>query len=104
MLGAMQAGNAPETARPAEIKVAFEAILNAGAPKAKNEEVASDGVNAESEMIGWRIEMRPHIDMLRTGHEPFRMFREVRDVVGEEYLNVEAHLENLPEFTVINPE
>ncbi|MBQ0780280.1 MAG: chemotaxis protein CheA [Thalassolituus sp.] len=104
MLGAMQAGNAPETARPAEIKVAFEAILNAGAPKAKNEEVASDGVNAESEMIGWRIEMRPHIDMLRTGNEPFRMFRELRDVVGEEYLNVEAHLENLPEFTSINPE
>ncbi|WP_276784964.1 chemotaxis protein CheA [Thalassolituus oleivorans] len=104
MLGAMQAGNAPETARPAEIKVAFEAILNAGAPKAKNEEVASDGVNAELEMIGWRIEMRPHIDMLRTGNEPFRMFRELRDVVGEEYLNVEAHLENLPEFTSINPE
>jgi two-component system chemotaxis sensor kinase CheA len=104
MLGAMQAGNAPETTRPAEIKVAFEAILNAGAPKAKNEEVASDGVNAESEMIGWRIEMRPHIDMLRTGNEPFRMFRELRDVVGEEYLNVEAHLENLPEFTSINPE
>ncbi|WP_276682151.1 chemotaxis protein CheA [Thalassolituus oleivorans] len=104
MLGAMQAGNAPEAARPAEIKVAFEAILNAGAPKAKNEEVASDGVNAESEMIGWRIEMRPHIDMLRTGNEPFRMFRELRDVVGEEYLNVEAHLENLPEFTSINPE
>jgi len=104
MLGAMQAGNAPETARPAEIKVAFEAILNAGAPKAKNEEVASDGVNAESEMIGWRIEMRPHIDMLRTGNEPFRMFRELRDVVGEEYLNVEAHFENLPEFTSINPE
>jgi len=104
MLGAMQAGNAPETARPAEIKVAFEAILNAGAPKAKNEEIASDGVNAESEMIGWRIEMRPHIDMLRTGNEPFRMFRELRDVVGEEYLNVEAHLENLPEFTSINPE
>lgn len=104
MLGAMQAGNAPETARPAEIKVAFEAILNAEASNAKNEEVASDGVNAESEMIGWRIEMRPHIDMLRTGNEPFRMFRELRDVVGEEYLNVEAHLENLPEFTSINPE
>lgn len=104
MLGAMQAGNAPETARPAEIKVAFEAILNAEASNAKNEEVASDGVNAESEMIGWRIEMRPHIDMLRTGNEPFRMFRELRNVVGEEYLNVEAHLENLPEFTSINPE
>ncbi|WP_320821411.1 chemotaxis protein CheA [Thalassolituus sp.] len=104
MLGAMQAGNAPETARPAEIKVAFEAILNAGTPTSKSEEIATDGVNAESELIGWRIEMRPHTDMLRTGNEPFRMFRELREVVGEEYLNVEAHLENLPEFTSINPE
>ena len=98
MLSDMQQGNQPEKERPAQLRKEFEAILHAEAPAAEEAVTADEGGN------GWLIRMNPYTDLLRTGNEPFRMFRELIDIVGAEHCEIEAHTDNVPEFTSLNPE
>ena len=51
--------------------------------------------------VGWIIDFKPHIDMLQTGNDPVRMFREL-DALGE--LNVTPDTSFLPEFLMMEPE
>ncbi|MDH5368931.1 MAG: Hpt domain-containing protein, partial [Gammaproteobacteria bacterium] len=50
---------------------------------------------------GWIINFKPHIDMLQTGNDPVRMFREL-DALGE--LNVVPDISLLPDFLLMEPE
>jgi len=100
MLTDMQSGNEPESERPAELKAQFEKILGMaeGPADTQPEEAAGDDSG------GWIIQVKPHPGLLMTGNEPFRMFREVRDLVGEEHFTVEADISGVPEFTSLSPE
>lgn len=98
MLSDMQGGHEHEAERPAQLRKEFEVILNKDTPI--EETTASVGTGGQ----GWLIDMRPHTDLLLTGNEPFRMFREIRDIVGDEFLTVIAHCDDIPEFSSLNPE
>lgn len=98
MLSDMQGGHEHEAERPAQLRKEFEVILNKDTPI--EETTASVGTGGQ----GWLIDMRPHTDLLLTGNEPFRMFREIRDIVGDEFLTVLAHCDDIPEFSSLNPE
>jgi len=50
---------------------------------------------------GWRIDFRPHIDILRTGNDPLRIFREL---AGLGDLRVQADLSGLPAWSAFDPE
>jgi two-component system chemotaxis sensor kinase CheA len=98
MLSDMQQGNEPEKERPAQLRAEFETILHGAAP------VAEVAPTEEAKGSGWLIHLTPYPDLLRTGNEPFRMFRELIDIVGEEHCEIEADTSKLPEFTSLNPE
>lgn len=49
----------------------------------------------------WNIEFKPKSYILETGNEPLRMFRELK---GFGHLEVEAHLENVPDFDELKAE
>ena len=54
-----------------------------------------------AERNGWTINFRPHPEMLKSGNEPSRIFREL-ETLGE--LQVEADTTALPSLDEINPE
>ncbi|TPD53400.1 MAG: chemotaxis protein CheA [Thalassolituus maritimus] len=101
MLSDMQDGNDPETERPAELRKEFEKILGMEQESAAAEETSADSDGKDS---GWLIDVHPHTDLLMTGNEPFRMFRELRELVGEDNFDVTADIDNVPELSSLTPE
>ncbi len=101
MLSDMQDGNDPETERPAELRKEFEKILGM-----EQESAAAENTDADSDEKdhGWLIDVHPHTDLLMTGNEPFRMFRELRELVGEDSFDVTADIDNVPELSSLTPE
>jgi len=83
----------------------FEAILASDASGSTDGAAAAAPAaaeeSAEAENGGWKIVFRPGKDILRTGNQPIRMFRELQDL-GE--LSIEAHTDNLVGFSALNPE
>lgn len=56
---------------------------------------------AEEEMVTWHIQFVPDVNLLRTGNEPLRMFRELAEM-GE--LEVHADVSKVPDLGGLNPE
>lgn len=114
MILSLQAEEEIDTAVPDELKQRFEAILagNSEADSAGNSTENSTentaAVNAEAGATlstgassGWNIYFKPELDVLRTGNEPLRMFRELSEL-GE--LSVQADIRAIPSFTSADPE
>ncbi len=99
MIHQLEAGDPPETALAHELKAKFEAYLSGGSGEA----VSEDGNDNESDAggTGWHIFFKPDADILRTGNDPVRMFRELSEL-GE--IKVVANCEALPELGSIDPE
>lgn len=53
------------------------------------------------QIIGWSIAFSPHLNMLKTGNEPIRMFRELA-TLGD--LQVSVDLRGLPDIYQLDPE
>ena len=115
MLGSIQAGSEPDMERAAALKTSFQDILKQSSSPGQEGDVPAETVAAAAEdtagngdgddaETGWRIIFRPSEDILQTGNEPFRMFRELQELVGTEHLTVIPVTENLPEFTSLHPE
>ena len=99
MLSDMQGGNEPEAERPAQLRKEFEVILKMAAAPIEDEDPSTTGDGQ-----GWLIKMSPHRDLLLTGNEPFRMFRELRDIVGDDCLEVTSYCDDIPDFSSLTPE
>ncbi|MAZ88239.1 MAG: chemotaxis protein CheA [Cellvibrionaceae bacterium] len=56
---------------------------------------------AVSENDGWSVSFKPGEDVLRTGNEPLRIFRELADAGLR---HVSAQVESLPRWSLLNPE
>ena len=117
LMSDLQAGSEPEMTQANELKSKFEIILageavcvdnEAATGKAiKNQSFDSDPASgSDSRKKGWKIEFIPCEDVLCTGNEPYRMFRELKDLAEAEAgsLDVIPHLEALPEFSGMHPE
>ena len=67
---------------------------------------STDAVATEPEASaqGWLIEFRPDADILRTGNEPFRMVREICEVVGKEAVTVSVDSSALADIQTLDPE
>jgi two-component system chemotaxis sensor kinase CheA len=112
MLEALQAETEPDTAMANELKAEFEKILSAENPSASEtceptSEVSQTQVDSDVRSgaeAGWTIQFTPARDMLRTGNEPLRMFRELKVLEGAIGLEVTADTTKVPEFAVLDPE
>ena len=107
MLTTLQAEDALDTDRIAIVKQKLDDLL-AGT---SSEEVARSDTpvaNAQTEEVvpsssvsGWIIDFKPHLDMLQTGNDPVRMFRELA-ALGE--LTANPDISTLPDFLLMEPE
>lgn len=108
MLSSIQAGSEPDMERAIALKRSFEQILQGtSVADSEKQDLPSDTGNtttADVNESGWRIVFNPSEDILQTGNEPFRMLRELQDLVGADYLTVIPVTDNLPEFTSLTPE
>lgn len=121
LLSDLQAHTEPDMAQADELKAKFEAILagteaetgnsaetNAvGSASDTPDQTETAGQSADSDVKGWKIEFIPCEDVLCTGNEPYRMFRELQDLAEAESggsMKVVPHLEKLPEFSEMPPE
>ena len=103
MLTSLQAGDEPDSERAAGLKAEFEAILHGeSAAEEVAENVTEDAVGSAG--AGWHVTFIPAEDLLQTGNEPFRMFRELQEIVGAGNLEVVPDLSRLPELTSLTPE
>lgn len=111
MLSALQAGEVINLLDHAHVKAGIERLLS-GQGAAKHEDVTEDLQSQQAgssvpeptsvaTAAGWKISFKPHAEVLRTGNEPVRMFRELTEL-GE--LQVTAELANLPSFDLMHPE
>ncbi len=102
MLRAAQSDEDTDKDRIAAVHGDLERMLNdtAGADSADAAGDDDNGGNAPP-ACGWRIRFKPHPQMLRTGNDPLRMFRELA-TLGE--LEVQADLTALPTFAQLDPE
>ncbi len=98
MLQAAQEGGDVDPARVAEVQDALARALGAGqaAP-------ATGGADSARPAMGktYVIRFKPHADMLRTGNDPVRIFRELA-TLG--HLCVEVDAEALPGLEALDPE
>lgn len=115
MINQLEQGESCDTAVSSDLKTRFEAYL---AGDANGDSGASDtsgtsaqdggdgGAMGDPDQVGsggkgWQIYFKPDADVLRTGNEPLRMFRELGEL-GE--LNVDAVIDDIPNIGEIDSE
>lgn len=101
MLSALKAEDSVDAARVAVTKKKLDELLNGSVSTITAEPVTSATETIAANSEGWLINFRPHVDMLQTGNDPVRMFREL-DGLGE--LTVEADTTQLPDYLLMEPE
>jgi len=117
ILGDLQAKTDVNMSDADALKVRFEAFLagsdqpvqgdvtptTKAAPEiaSQTEAPAADGDSSSTDTGLWRIKFIPSADIVQTGNEPFRIFREIKEL-GE--LKAIASLENIPTFSTLDPE
>ena len=98
MLQAAQEGGDVDPGRVAEVQDALARALDAGpaVPATGGAELAHPATDK-----AYVIRFKPHADMLRTGNDPVRIFRELA-TVG--HLRVEVDADALPSLEALDPE
>jgi two-component system chemotaxis sensor kinase CheA len=118
MLTAIQNEQDVNSASVAKHKAALEVVLNGGSVTLESvppveQEVISEvtEVNVVPEVVeeepieleqqGWKIAFCPYLDLLKTGNDPVRLFRELNEL-GE--LTTIANIQDVPGFYELDPE
>jgi two-component system chemotaxis sensor kinase CheA len=116
MLASIQADEAVDDAAVAKYKAALEIELtgsasapsggdaHASAPAASVSAEAAAQIDDDADMItekGWKIGFCPYLDLLKTGNDPVRMFRELSEM-GE--YSVLVNTQDIPPFDRLDPE
>lgn len=91
-----------DEARAAEVQAVLEGILGMDSDIEADEAMGDQALDSTAADGGdWRIQMVPEAELLQTGNEPLRIFREL-ETLGE--LKVQADCSNLPDSSVFQPE
>lgn len=119
MLTSIQAEEAVDTATVGKYKTALEIELNGSAQPSESshsvshspiEESADDAPEAtateeisgyELTEQGWKIAFCPYLDLLKTGNDPVRMFRELAEL-GD--FTASVNTQDIPDFYDLDPE
>ena len=119
MLAAIQNEQAVDNASVVKHKAALEAVLNGSLieeesvflveqewspPDEVDVHVATESIEEDSVSVveqGWKIAFCPYLDLLKTGNDPVRLFRELNEL-GD--LTTAANIQDVPGFYEIDPE
>ena len=101
MINQLEQEQAVDTQQAGELKTLFDVLLVSEGAGDTGSEVKAEDSASKPDVSGWRIYFRPDENMLRTGNEPLRMFRELGEL-GE--LSVSVKTEYLPPLSELDPE
>lgn len=102
MLTDLQSGRKCDTAVSHQLKQQFQAILNQNSSSVALESAPPEqAMPAVPGMTRWKIRFVPGSNILQTGNEPVRMFRELTEMGT---LNTKVVLDRFPEFSTLTPE
>ncbi|MDX1453165.1 MAG: chemotaxis protein CheA [Oleiphilaceae bacterium] len=109
MVAQLEAGEVCETAQAEALKQELELVLIAPGDQQETSQQPAPPSNtagtttapADQSEQGWQIYFRPDENVLRTGNEPLRMFRELAEM-GQ--LSVSAFTDDLPDFDDLEPQ
>lgn len=112
MLASIQAEENVDSATVAKYKAALEIELSGAASSppvtaetqpALADSAASPELAGEVEVVeqGWKIGFCPYLDLLKTGNDPVRMFRELAEL-GK--YSVAVNINDVPAFSKLDPE
>ena len=106
MLSTLQAEEELDVERIAIVKQKLDNLLAGestaeASPTEQPAVVESETTDSTPAGAGWTINFKPHVDMLQTGNDPVRMFREL-SALGE--FSAEPDILLLPEFLLMEPE
>lgn len=113
LLEQLQAGNEPDLSNANDLKAQFEAVLAGEDPSSASTSNAGGGEPPSSDNndskedptgpSGWKIYFAPEPQLLQSGNEPTRMFRQLSELCGDQF-SVEVITEKLPAIDAMNPE
>ncbi|PKM35709.1 MAG: chemotaxis protein CheA [Gammaproteobacteria bacterium HGW-Gammaproteobacteria-10] len=101
MLTAIQDEKILDEAKVTEHKKALDTELNGGDNTALPSVQPTQPIAFKNENTGWRIAFSPHTDLLKTGNDPVRMFRELAEL-GE--IDITVDLQGVPGLYELDPE
>jgi two-component system chemotaxis sensor kinase CheA len=103
MLTKLQNREAIDEARASEVQGELERILGGSASDTAAATTAESLAGSEKAQgaAQWHIQIKPEKELLQTGNEPLRIFREL-ETLGQ--LSAQADLSQLPESSVFQPE
>lgn len=105
MLSTLQAEEELDVEHIAIVKQKLDNLLagesTATSPTEQPAVVETETSDSPTADAGWTINFKPHVDMLQTGNDPVRMFREL-SALGE--FSAEPDISLLPEFLLMEPE
>jgi two-component system, chemotaxis family, sensor kinase CheA len=118
MLTSIQAEESVDTASVGKYKTALEIELNGSAKQTESTHTASHStseqdhyeateestdVTSEFELSeqGWKIAFCPYLDLLKTGNDPVRMFRELAELGN---FTASVNTQDIPDFYDLDPE
>lgn len=99
MLEAARDGGEFDAERASKIQADLEVML--GSEAGSNTTVQDQDATANVSDICWQVEFKPYPDLLKTGNDPVRMFRELGEL-GD--LQVEVDTGSVPALVDIDPE
>ncbi len=104
MINQLESGASCDMEVADELKIAFNLLLDGEASPdtdSNSGSIEGDNQSDASDSEGWQIYFKPELDILRTGNDPVRMFRELAEL-GE--LTVSAVIDEIPSISDIDPE
>jgi len=102
MLTKLQDHEPIDEERATAVQNILEAILGGGEPEANSSaEIETETAVTAAPVTGWAIEILPEKELMQTGNEPLRIFREL-ETLGK--LDVKANWSNLPNVATFDPE
>lgn len=105
MLSTLQAEEELDVERIALVKQKLDNLLSGETVEVSTDTAAEKEAEVENMQdvsdAGWLINFKPHIDMLQTGNDPVRMFRELA-LLGE--FNAVCDTSSLSDFLLMEPE
>jgi len=101
MLSSLRAGDDVDDERVAETKSKLDVLLMGSVGIESDSEDSIDDECSKEGVGEWNISFKPHADLLQTGNDPVRIFRELESL-GK--IDVVADVSNLPSFEHLTAE
>ncbi|MBT8438456.1 MAG: chemotaxis protein CheA, partial [Gammaproteobacteria bacterium] len=107
MVNAAKDGEDSDTTRTAEVQQKLETILSGNTEDSSAQDVRDETTTTDKPATNktvtqiWQIQFKPHLDMMKAGNDPARIFRELQKLAD---MTVSVDTSAVPDFCDLEPE